>query len=126
MKLSKTTKEINRGEFTAVLKKLSAFEKMTIQKKAIKFKDSAAGAEINKSNIFQHIETDQTALRLGQVLHSLVSWNLEAEDSTNDNPKYLPITEETLKNADFPNELFLFIENEVNELNNPSAKETKN
>lgn len=126
MKLVKFTKEIVHGEFKAIIKKLSAYDMMSIQKKAIKFKDSAAGAEINKNNIFQHIETDQSALRLGQVLASVISWNLEADDSTETEIKYLPINEETLKHADFPNELFLFIETEVNALNNPSKDEIKN
>lgn len=126
MKLKRTTKEIKKDEFVAIIRKLSAYDVAEIQKKSIKFKDNAAGVEINKKNFMQFTETDSTNLRFGMVLASLVKWNIETEDSTPENIKYVPITEEFLKSPDFDNDLFLFIEQEVNQLNNPSVEEIKN
>ncbi len=126
MKLVKFTKEIVLGDFKAIIRKTSAFDIMSLQKKAIKFKDNAAGVEITKNNMLQYTETDTAALRLGQVVASLVKWNLEDETSTPENPVYLPITEEIIKSDIFPNDLFLFIEKEVNEFNEPKASDIKN
>lgn len=126
MKLVRFTKEIVYGEFKAIIKKLSAENMMDIQKKAVKFKDTAIGVEITKENAMQYTETDTKAYRLSSVLSSIIKWNLEDETSTEENPVYLPITEETIKSDIFPNELFVFIEKEVNEYNNPKKVDIKN
>ena len=99
---------------------------MEIQKNAVKFKDTAAGVEITKDNVIKYIETDTAELRLGQILASLISWNIEDETSTPENPKYLPINAETIKSDIFPNDLFLFIEKEVNEYNTVKKADIKN
>lgn len=126
MKLVRFTKEIVYGEFKAIIKKLSAENMMDIQKKAVKFKDTAIGVEITKENAMQYTETDTKAYRLSSVLSSIIKWNLEDDTSTDENPIYLPITEETIKSDIFPNELFVFIEKEVNEYNNPKKVDIKN
>lgn len=127
MKLVKFTKEIILGDFKAVIRKMSAGSMMDIQKKVIKVKDTAAMAtEINKDNVLQYTETDTAMFRLEQVLASLVSWNLEADDSTPENIKYLPITAEIIKSDIFPNDLFVFIEKEVSNFNNPKKSDIKN
>ena len=126
MKLVRFTKEIQLGDFKAIIRKISAYDIMDLQKKAIKFKENAAGVEITKNNMMQYTETDTAALRLGQVTASIVKWNLEDETSTPENPVYLPITEATIKSDIFPNDLFLFIEKEVNEFNTPKESDIKN
>jgi len=122
MKLRKTTKEITLGEFKAIIRKLTADDMLEIQSAAVKIKN--VDSKLNNANIADYTEVDNKKFRVLRFVKSIVSWNIETEDSTEDAVKYLPIDENSLKVLD--NELFTFIEKEINNLNNPSDEQLKN
>lgn len=125
MKLVKrATKEIKSEDFTAVIKKLSNFDMLEIQRTALKIKN--VDGKVDAKNIMAFTETDITALRINKVIRGTVKWNIETDDSTPESPKYLPITEETLKGEDFPADIFTLLETEITAFNEPAEAETKN
>ncbi len=122
MKLRKTTKEITLGEFKAIIRKLTADDMLEIQSAAVKIKN--VDSKLNNANIADYTEVDNKKFRVLRFVKSIVSWNIETEDSTEDAVKYLAIDESSLKILD--NEIFTFIEKEINNLNNPSDEQLKN
>lgn len=127
MKIVKLTKEIKLDEFgfEGIIRKLSAGDHLEIQSAAFKLKDNVDMSKIKEENIGSAVITDTGAMRLLKVLRSIVKWNVEAEDSTPENPKNLEINLENLKALDV--EIFNALEYEVKCLNpSPSKKEIKN
>ena len=122
MKLRKTTKEITHGEFKGIIRKLTADDMLEIQSASVKIKN--IDSKLNNANIADYTEVDNKKFRVLRFVKSIVSWNIELDDSTEEAVKYLPIDENSLKVLD--NELFTFIEKEINNLNNPSDEQLKN
>lgn len=122
MKLRKTTKEIILGEFKGIIRKLTADDMLEIQSASVKIKN--IDSKLNNANVTDYTEIDNKKFRVLRFVKSIVSWNIETEDSTDELVKYLPIDENSLKVLD--NELFSFIEKEINNLNNPSDEQLKN
>lgn len=122
MKLRKTTKEITLGEFKAIIRKLTADDMLEIQSASVKIKN--IDSKLSNANMADYTEIDNKKFRVLRFVKSIVSWNIETEDSTEEAVKYLPIDENSLKVLD--NELFTFIEKEINNLNNPSDEQLKN
>ena len=122
MKIKRSTKEIINEDFKAIIKKLSADDMLDIQSASVKIKN--IDSKLNDSNVADYTEIDNKKFRTLRFLKAIISWNLETEDSTDEAPKYLPIDENALKLLD--NDLFTFIEKEINNFNNPSENQLKN
>jgi hypothetical protein len=122
MKIKKTTKEIMHGDFKAIIKKLSADDMLEIQSAAVKIKN--IDSKLNNANVADYTEIDNKKFRVLRFIKSIVNWNIETEDSTDEVVKHLPIDENSLKVLD--NELFTFIEKEINDYNSPSDEQLKN
>lgn len=122
MKIKKTTKEIIHGDFKAIIKKLSADDMLEIQSTAVKIKN--IDSKLNNANVADYTEIDNKKFRVLRFIKSIVNWNIETEDSTDEVVKHLPIDENSLKLVD--NELFTFIEKEINDYNSPSDEQLKN
>lgn len=122
MKIKKTTKEIMHGDFKAIIKKLSADDMLEIQSAAVKIKN--IDSKLNNANVADYTEIDNKKFRVLRFIKSIVNWNIETEDSTDEAVKHLPIDENSLKVLD--NELFTFIEKEINDYNSPSDEQLKN
>lgn len=122
MKLRKTTKEITHGEFKGIIRKLTADDMLEIQSASVKIKN--IDSKLSNANMADYTEIDNKKFRVLRFVKSIVSWNIELDDSTEEAVKYLPIDENSLKVLD--NELFTFIEKEINNLNNPSDEQLKN
>ena len=127
MKIVRFTKEIKIEEcgFEGIIRKLSAGDHLEVQSAAFKIKDNVDMTKIKEENMGSAVITDTGAMRLIKVQKSIVKWNVEAEDSTPENPKILDINLENIKALDI--DVFNALEREVNDLNKtPSKTEIKN
>lgn len=127
MKIVRLTKEIKieKYGFEGIIKKLSAGDHLEVQSAAFKIKDNVDMTKIKEENMGSAVITDTGAMRLIKVQKAIVKWNVEAEDSTPENPKILDINLENIKALDI--DVFNALEREVNDLNKtPSKTEIKN
>lgn len=125
VKILRFTKEVKIGEYEFIVKKLAAGENLEIQTSAFKFKDNVDITKLKDDNVGASFITDTGTLRLMTVSKSILKWNIEADESTPENMKFLEINLENVKLL--PNDVFSELEREIKEINKvPSKIEIKN